>query len=103
MLSLQEKKRDLALLLQPGDSVEFIVAASSHDGARNTKGGRPTKLIGKQVTTLFSSCPSWSHLSAECVTAGRKTITPNGTEAMQCVCWSSMFGWSPHQASSQST
>lgn len=44
----QGKKKDLPELLQRGDPVEFIVAASSQDGVRH-KGTKPPKLMAKQV------------------------------------------------------
>ena len=49
------KKRDLSELLQPGDAVEFVVAASSQEGVRQHKGSRPPKLMGKEVSTAFST------------------------------------------------
>ena len=43
------RKKDLSELLQPGDPVEFVVAASSHDAVRH-KGNRPPKLMGTSVS-----------------------------------------------------
>ncbi len=39
---------DLSSLLQPGDPVEFTVAASSHDGVRH-RGNRAPRMMAKQV------------------------------------------------------
>jgi hypothetical protein len=56
------RKRDLSELLQPGDPVEFVVAASSQDGVRH-KGNRPPKLMGKEVSIYIlhnlSQCTAW--------------------------------------------
>lgn len=48
------KKRDLSELLQPGDAVEFVVAASSQEGVRQHKGSRPPKMMGKEVSTALN-------------------------------------------------
>lgn len=39
----------MSVLLQPGDPVEFTVAASSSDGVKNNRSSKLTKLIAKQV------------------------------------------------------
>ena len=49
------KKRDLSELLQPGDAVEFVVAASSQEGVRQVKGSRPPKMMGKEVSTALNT------------------------------------------------
>lgn len=49
------KKRDLSELLQPGDAVEFVVAASSQEGVRQHKGSRPPKMMGKEVSSAFNT------------------------------------------------
>ena len=43
---------DLSELLQPGDPVEFTVAASSQDGVRH-KGNRAPKMMAKLVCVPF--------------------------------------------------
>lgn len=44
--------RELTELVQPGQAVEFVVSASSHDKVRN-KGGRAPKYIARQAITAI--------------------------------------------------
>lgn len=48
----RQKETDLSELLQPGDPVEFVVAASNQDGVRH-KGNKAPKMMAKLV------CPGW--------------------------------------------
>ena len=44
-----DRSVELSSMVQPGDAVEFVVAASSHDGVRH-RGSRPPRMTAKQVT-----------------------------------------------------
>ena len=46
------KSKDLTQLVQPGQPVEFIVSASSHDKVKH-KGGRAPKYLARQASTCF--------------------------------------------------
>ncbi|BDA49818.1 probable cold shock domain-containing protein E1 [Coccomyxa sp. Obi] len=61
------KKRDLSELLQPGDAVEFVVAASSQEGVRQHKGSRPPKMMGKEVRKLPPGTLATSSVSEQLV------------------------------------
>ena len=44
------QSKDLTHLVQPGQPVEFIVSASSHDKVKH-KGGRAPKYLARQAST----------------------------------------------------
>ena len=59
------KSMALTQLVQPGQPVEFTVAASSHDKVKN-KGSRAAKYVAKEAST--GSSPAWlaADLTAPC-------------------------------------